>query len=249
MLEQVLGHAVHGRNIQRALDDETDISPTVIPVGQRRAGLASRLPLLGSWSFEASMATRTALRRRLSAGHADAVFIHTQVATLLAGDLMRRVPTVISLDATPVNFDSLGAGYGHGRQPEAVERWKHRVNRRAFSASEAIVTFSRWAADSVVDDYGIPAAKVQVIRPGVDLRRLRPRPAGRPPGPARILFVGGDFVRKGGDDLLEAVRYLGDSAELDLVTASAPPSPPGSPRIRVHMGLDHSSEQLFDLYR
>ena len=123
VLEQVLGHAVHGRNIQRALDDETDISPTVIPVGQRRAGLASRLPLLGSWSFEASMAARAGLRSRLSAGHADAVFIHTQVATLLAGDLMRRVPTVISLDATPVNFDSLGAGYGHGRQPEAVERW------------------------------------------------------------------------------------------------------------------------------
>ena len=92
-------------------------------------------------------------------------------------------------------------------------------------------------------------AKVQVIRPGVDLRRFRPRPAGRPPGPARILFVGGDFVRKGGDDLLEAVRYLGDSAELDLVTASAPPSLPGSPRIRVHVGLDHNSEQLFDLYR
>ena len=123
------------------------------------------------------------------------------------------------------------------------------MNRRAFSASKAIVTFSRWAADSVVDDYGIPAAKVHVIRPGVDLRHFRPRPVERPPGPVRILFVGGDFVRKGGDDLLEAVRYLGDSAELDLVTASAPPSPPGSPRIRVHMGLDHSSEQLFDLYR
>src|SRR5260370_11133448 len=160
---------------------------------------------------------------------------------------MRAVPTVISLDATPVNYDSLGASYGHRRQAEQVESWKRRINQRALSAAYAIITFSRWAANSVVDDYGIPQERVTVIRPGVDLHRFRPRSGARRPGPPRVLFVGADFARKGGNDLLEAMQHLGQMAELDVVTATPVRRLEGIP-MRVHMGLTHGSERLFDLY-
>jgi glycosyltransferase involved in cell wall biosynthesis len=249
VLEQALGHAVHGRNIERVLATEPEIAGEVIRIGAG-AGLTSRLPVLGSWSFQASNATRAALRRHLVWKQPDALFIHTQVAALLAGRAMRQIPTIISMDATPVNFDTLAEGYGHARRQGPVEGVKSWVNHRAFDAAKAIVTFSQWAADSVVNDYRIPQEKVNVIRPGVDLRRWRPHGGPREPGPVRILFVGGDMVRKGGYDLLDAVRRLDASVELDMVTSSIPegPPPPGV-TVRFHAGLDHSSPRLHDLYR
>jgi glycosyltransferase involved in cell wall biosynthesis len=64
-----------------------------------------------------------------------------------------------------------------------------------------------------------------------------------------VLFVGGDFSRKGGEDLLEAMKSLGDEAELDVVTGVRPRSIPTSSPTRVHLGLNHASDELFELFR
>jgi glycosyltransferase involved in cell wall biosynthesis len=71
-------------------------------------------------------------------------------------------------------------------------------------------------------------------------------------GPLRLLFVGGDFVRKGGQELLAAVARLGPGFELDIVSndevegAATGRLPRG---VRVHRGLTHQSAELFELYR
>jgi len=61
------------------------------------------------------------------------------------------------------------------------------------------------------------------------------------------LFVGGDFVRKGGDLLLNVfkTRFRG-RAELLLVTKADVPEEPG---IRVFRNVEANSEALLDLYR
>jgi glycosyltransferase involved in cell wall biosynthesis/GT2 family glycosyltransferase len=247
VLEQALGHVTHGRNIERVVADAPGIAASVIHVEHRPQSLTSRLPLVSTWSFEASRATRAALRERLAQGPADALFVHTQVASLFSVQEMRSVPTVISMDCTPVNYDDFG--YGHASQGKVVEWAKWRMNRRALDAAGAVVTFSRWAADSVVGDYRVPEHKVRVVPPGVDLARFRPAPDRRPSARPRVLFVGGDFTRKGGEDLLEAMKLLGDEAELDVITGVRPRAIPASSRIRVHLGLDHDSDELFELYR
>jgi glycosyltransferase involved in cell wall biosynthesis len=248
VLEQTLGHAAHARNIERALGDRDDIDPTLIGVGYESAGGGlRRLPLARNWTLRASWTARSELRRRLRQGPLDGVFIHTQVAALMAGELMRGVPTVVSLDATPVNFDSEGAAYGHRRQSEMLEQVKRDLNRRVLLRARALVTWCGWARDSLVRDYGIPAARITVVHPGVDLGRFRPAPERRP-GPVRVLFVGGDFERKGAGDLVEAVRGL-PGLELDLVTSSAPSEVAGLPGVRVHTGLRPQSEALVALYR
>jgi glycosyltransferase involved in cell wall biosynthesis len=248
VIEQTLGNAVHGRNIARAVAERTDIRGTVIPLEQGRLRAASRLPVVRSWSFEASLAARRALRRHLRQGGMDAALIHTQVSSLLSCDIMHSVPTVISLDATPINYDSVGESYGHKRHLWVAEELKRRVNQRAFLASTAVVAFSRWAAESVVRDYGVAEERVHVIRPGVDLQKFQPGPEPTGEHRPRILFVGADFNRKGGPDLLKAMQRIGDRAELDIVTATAPPIPHGLP-VRVHLGLTHDSSTLFELYR
>jgi glycosyltransferase involved in cell wall biosynthesis/GT2 family glycosyltransferase len=247
VLEQALGHRTHGQNIERVLAGTSGVASTVIRLEHPPPSEMGRLPLLSTWSFKASWATRNALRKRLAQGPADALFVHTQVASLFSVREMGALPTVVSMDCTPVNCDDFG--YGHTRQGDAIEWAKWHMNRRAFDAAAAIVTWSRWAAESVVRDYGASEDKVRVVRPGIDLSRFGPatdRPANARP---RILFVGGDFSRKGGDDLLEAMKLLGDEAELDVVTSVRPGSIPTASPTRVHLGLNHSSEELFDLYR
>ena len=252
VLEQSLGHVAHGQNLEAALAGRPDLEATVIRVDFESGSRLQPWPGLHSWSVRASWTARSALRRRLADGPLDAVLIHTQVAALLAAGLMRRVPTVVSLDATPLNFDSQGEAYGHRRQVELVERLKRAVNRRALLGAQALVTWCEWARDSLVGDYGIPDGRVHVVHPGVDQALFRPAERRRS-GPPRLLFVGGDFERKGGGDLLEAVAGLDEPFELHLVTGAPPWDESGGelerPGVHVHTSLRPRSAELVELYR
>ena len=248
VLEQTLGHVAHGKNLERVVGAAPDVDATFLRLEFAARHAWQRAPGLGSWSVRASWAARAALRRRLADRPADCVFIHTQVSALLANDIMRRVPTVISLDATPANFDSVGGAYTHRLSHPALEATKRAVNRRAFNAAAAIVTWCRWAADSLQKDYGVQAEKIRVIPPGVDTSIFSPR-AHEHEGPARILFVGGDLERKGGLDLLEAVQGLAGRVEVDIVSGSSPSLPGRAVPIRVHRGLRPQSPELVELFR
>jgi glycosyltransferase involved in cell wall biosynthesis len=187
--------------------------------------------------------------KRMREGRLDAVFIHTQVAALLAGNPITPVPTVISLDATPVNFDDQGPAYGHRAQNRTFEAVKRRINQRAFDAAQSLVTWCQWSADSLERDYGVRAGKTMVVHPGVDIGLFKPSSSPRRPGALRALFVGGNFVRKGGPELLEALRGLSGRIELDVVTGSDVRGIPQDVKCRVHRGLQPQSAELVKLYR
>jgi glycosyltransferase involved in cell wall biosynthesis len=249
VLEQTLGHVAHGRNIERAIAADSDIEPSVIRVDYTDASGIQRLPGLRTWSWRASVTARNALEDRVRKGPLDAVFIHTHVAALLTSPIMRSVPGVISLDATPRIFDDVGEAYGHQRAPDLVELMKRRFTARSFATAMRLVTWCRWAAYSLISDYGVPADKIDVIPPGVDLDIFRSSLVAKKPGRVRILFVGGQFARKGGIELLEAARGLGDEVELDLVTGSEEVKIPAGVRATVHRGLKPQSEKLLRLYQ
>ena len=181
----------------------------------------------------------------------DALFVHTQVAATLMPDVLRRIPSVVSLDATPIQFDALGFYYGHATNGATIERTKWRLNRSCFARAEWLVAWSNWAKQGLVDRYEVPPEKIVVIPPGVDCDQwaARERPHDdHAAAPVRILFVGGDFARKGGPELLVAVRRLragGAGVELDIVTRDALPSETG---VTVHYGVEPNSPALIDLY-
>src|ERR1700737_3673664 len=249
VLEQTLGHASHARNLERVVVAHPDIEATIIPITFDAAPVMQRLPRLRAWSIRASWMARTALQQRLRQGPVDALYIHTHVAALLIPHLMRSIPTVVSLDATSRGFDSVGAPYGHRRQAWIAEPGKRLFPRQAFARAAALVTWSQWAADSLVRDYGTLPERVSVIPPGVDLARFRPPPPVAADGAVRVLFVGGDFLRKGGADLLRATQDMAGTVELDIVTSSAAPPVPGNVSCRIHRGMTPQSEALVDLYR
>jgi glycosyltransferase involved in cell wall biosynthesis len=248
VLEQALGHTVHALNLESCLPNEDDIDGLILRVRPGETPGVKPLPWVNNWSLQMSWQARSALRAAIESHRVDCVFIHTQVAALFARDIMRDVPTVVSLDATPINFDSVGDAYGHRRQSALLEQVKVLVNRRALGGAKAIVTWSQWAADSVIYDYHVPPKRVHQIYPGVQLSRFAPRP--RPHGgPVRLLFVGGDFERKGGLDLLAVAASLGETVELDIATSSASEIilPPGV-TVRIHRDVKPNSAQMSDLY-
>lgn len=245
VMEQTLGHVTHYKNLRAAVDAEAAVEATWFPLTFAPRGTLETLPLLRSnWSMRASLRAR----RMLGSDNPpyDALFFHSQVATLFSTARMRMVPTVISLDATPRNYDEVGAAYGHRRGSAALEGLKDALNRRALHAARALVTWCEWTRRSLIADYGVVPERVTVIPPGVNLTEW-PRPSPRTPnGPVRILFVGADFTRKGGELLLQAFQAGGlNNCELHLVTKAAVAPAPG---VHVYRDVAPNSERLRRLY-
>jgi glycosyltransferase involved in cell wall biosynthesis len=257
-MEQSLGHVTVAKNLRFSLDRQRELDTTWLPVEFGVGGLGARLPLYRSnWSVRASARALRAVSGALARRPHDALLFHTQVTSLFSVPLMRRVPTVVSLDATPLNYDSVGPYYGHlAATGSVVDRLKKGLNRAAFRSARALVSWSEWAKDSLVRDYGVAAERVRVIPPGaapayfeVGRERLA-QPPRADAGRVRLLFVGGDFARKGGPLLLEATRgALERQCELHVVTGSDVALPSGATHVHVHRGLTANSRELLALFR
>src|SRR3954451_10698604 len=168
VMEQTLGHVTHTQNLRAVVDQQADVAATWLPVPFDVRGKESLIPLLRSnWSVRASWRARRALTAALAAVSHDAVVFHTQVTSLFSVPVMQRLPAIISLDATPINYDSVGRHYGHRPASDGlVDRQVYRLNRDAFHAAAALVGWSEGARESLVRDYGVDAARIQVIAPG-----------------------------------------------------------------------------------
>ena len=160
------------------------------------------------------------------------------------------MPSVISLDATPLQYDALGAFYGHAPSGDArLEALKKRLNQRAFRSARRLVAWSQWAKDSLVTDYGVPADKILVIPPGIDTDRWDFDRAARRSGPINLLFVGGDFARKGGDTLLEAFARLPPALDVHLhIVTKTRGVGEGLPRVTVRRDVAPNSDALLRLF-
>ena len=248
LLEQALGHVTHAKNLLTnvALDPEVHAHWGLIDF--EATGIAGRIPVYRSnWTVRAGVRARREVARMNGQTKLDALFFHTQVPAILAQRWLRKIPGIVSLDATPLQYDELGAFYKHEQGPAWLEAWKWRLNRDCFRSARRLVAWSEWTKLGLVQGYGVPADKITVIPPGVNVHEWR-RPMPRVPhaNPVKILFVGGDLERKGGLVLLEAfraLRHLG--LELHLVTKDRLAPEPG---VFIYNNLEANSQPLKDLY-
>ncbi len=256
VLEQSLGHVSHGRNLRKSLAESQTAQVLFRDVPYEPNGLLDRVPPRSNWTIRSGLRARRAVRELQREHPLDALFVHTQVPATLLGPVMKRIPTVISLDATPVQIDELGTSYGHRVFPAALERLKSFVQGTVFRRAQGLICWSQWAADSLVDDYGVDPDRIDVIPPGVIIKQWsHPTPRIPDPTTVRILFVGGDFERKGGGILIQAVERLRSDVEvaragigirLHLVTTD--PDVEAGPGIHVHRHLTPNCPELVDLY-
>jgi glycosyltransferase involved in cell wall biosynthesis len=248
IMEQALGHVTHTKNLQTNVPRDPDVRAYWGLVPFAASGLAGRIPVYKSnWTVRAGLRARAAVAGIARSAQLDALFFHTQVPAILASDWLRRIPGIVSLDATPIQYDRLGQFYQHAAGPAWLERLKWRLNRDCYRAARHLVAWSDWTKQGLIDDYAVPAEKISVIPPGVNVADwTRPQPRARRDGPVKILFVGANLERKGGLLLLEAFRALRPlGVELHLVTKDTVDSEPG---LFVYNAMQPNSQPLKDLY-
>ena len=193
----------------------------------------------------AHMARKLALKKLKQSSY-SALHFHTYILAFLSLDLMAKFPTVVSLDMT-----SYQAAF---EQTDPDFMWTYRPNillgKRVFQAAKGIVTRSEWGRQSVINDYNIEPEKVKVIYPGVDVTKLTPaeKTKEEEQKPFNILFIGTDFERKGGEDVVAVfLDRFTHQAELHLVTRAQIKYQ--HPCIHIHRNVKAYSPEWLKLYR
>jgi glycosyltransferase involved in cell wall biosynthesis len=102
------------------------------------------------------------------------------------------------------------------------------MQRRTYERAIACCLTSRWAAESVIGDYGVAPDKVHVV--GLGRNHSVSDTGSRDWTQPRFLFVGIDWARKNGDAVVRAFARLREevpSAHLDVVGGHPPLAEPG----------------------
>lgn len=192
----------------RVINKLASLSVPVLNAGGRNLDLRRAR---AEWSY--GRTSRILTERLLRTNTYDLLHFHTQIQAYGAVELMKRIPTIVTTDMTA----SLAS-----KQTTTLHPRTYRINisfdRKVFAVAEHIAVFTEWARQSVIHDYGIHEGKVSVIPPGARLSTfLQPHfDERRIP---KLLFIGGDFERKGGWDVLDVfTKYFSDMAELHILT-------------------------------
>jgi glycosyltransferase involved in cell wall biosynthesis len=221
IMEQHLGHRSYYENLRRVVDQSSSIQPEWVEVTYQGSwGRSKNLRFIPE-RLRGSLDGRAQVRNALMHTNSDIAFFNTQAPAALSGGLARRRPYVLSTDITPKQYDDMAELYGHNPDGGGlISQYKDFVNKQLFRCASRLVPWSSWAAESIIGDYSVDPQKVEVLPPGVDINFWVP--ASSPENKRmRILFIGGDYYRKGGPDLMEAFRTLPEkTAELVLVTRS-----------------------------
>jgi len=190
--------------------------------------LGKSVPGLGGWDQHAYRYLRMWrwqitrwLRGPLPISHFDVIHVITQGA---AGSVLdfRDGPArwAVNLDATAAQ--SLET-YGY---PALPMRPMIRAEDKIFAASDLAVCRNRWCGDWLRGHQQLPQEKIHVCRnsmhpPEAHRAQNLPRAAGEA---IRLVFVGNDFVRKGGPELLKMHQErFADVAELHVFSRRAVP--------------------------
>lgn len=182
-------------------------------------------------------------RRRLRELGADGAI---QVGTTFS--LPRELPFVTLEDMTLRQAASIHPVFSRMSRA-AVEGWERR-RARIYEQARMCCVASRWVADSLIDDYGIAPERIAVVGLGANHRFEAMRE--RSWSPARFLFVGVDWERKGGPLLLRAFARLRErhpDATLDLVGGHPPVEQLGvRPHGMLSRGSARNRELIPDLF-
>lgn len=179
----------------------------------------------------------------------DAIVINTQSVGLELTSLGEELPLLVCLDAT---FAQLRRSRWFAMN--RVAGWLTPLTlapilpreRRLLKAARQLLPWSAPVKESLLKDYAISPSRIRVLPPSLDLTRMRPRQRVVNKQP-RVLFVGGDFFRKGGPVLREAhQRFLADRCDLHLITESAVPEQPG---LHVHRNVKAGTDLWFELWQ
>lgn len=250
LMQQVLGHVSHSSGLERVARADPELEVIWVPVAYHRPGGVIERVFWLRPGTRGVLRAATEVQRALLRHRPEAVLFNSPALATSALAWMRRLPATISLDVTPRQFDREGEHFGHRADGNGVVAgFKHRVNRAVVREARVLAPWARWSASSLIEEYGADPARVEVVPPGVDLQLWQPSSSPQV-GLPRVLFVGGDFLRKGGDALTEWFRSRGRSlCQLTIVSRHPAALAARALGAEVRTDLGPNSPELVHLYQ
>jgi glycosyltransferase involved in cell wall biosynthesis len=253
LIEHVAGWVTHYGNLRKEAQNHLDLNPDWQEIVYYRPG--GRLETLREQKLQfipgyitGNLRFAYDFKQALDSQKYDAILTNSRIGGMLFPQQLARIPTVIDFDSTPRQFDRMPAYESpHDTPPIAYAKW--RLHVRMYRSARMLQALSHWARRGIIEEYGVDGNKVVVNPPGVDLDFWRPTPEPTRSTHRRkkVLFVGGDFRRKGGYLLLEWFRQCaGRNIELHLVTKE--PVQKG-PNIFIYDNVGPNSAELRSLYQ
>lgn len=154
----------------------------------------------------------------------DVLFV--SASSQMIAYLETEIPIIYMTDAT---FQQLQGYYPYFSNLAAYNiRQGIELDKRAFQKTAHCMLASEWNKDSAVNDYAIDVNKISVIPCGANLDTI-PSMSDlnlNTSGQCRLLFLGVEWDRKGGDIALETFRILkqrGMNPQLQIIGCVPPP--------------------------
>jgi glycosyltransferase involved in cell wall biosynthesis len=188
------------------------------------------------------------LSKTIELGHKESTDLFFSLSSQPIAYLKKLKPIVFYTDAT---FAQMKGFYFNNLSNES---WKNgnEVEQAALENTDLAIYASQWAADSAINDYNISPSKVKVVPRGAniecnrtisDIERLS---SARSKNVIKLLFVGIDWYRKGGDTAYKIADYLNKNnikAELHVVGIESIPLNPMPEYIINHGFLNKSNPE------
>lgn len=242
-MRNLQGHAQAGRD---------GIDGTWMFLERSLPEIIARIPPFSmNWMLKGGAVTRQRLRALTRSGKTfDAALFNHLVPCMFLGEFRRSVPTLLSVDSTPRTLEQFNRWYlnrTRGRS-RLVQSFKDRLTARVYNETARLIAWSSLVRDSLIEDYGVAPSRIEVIPPGVDLGRWIPPDRSRKiDDTTTVLFVGGEFLRKGGDLLLDVSRRPEfRRCRFHFVTKDF--HGVAGDNVEVHSALSANSKELVGLY-
>jgi len=249
-MDQQVGLRTQSLNFERVVQSEEGVEAYWVPVNYKPSpGEPATLKLLPG-SLRDSIRGVREIRKGLSDLQTwDAALWATWAAKSVI-DLVDKSPAYLVMDMTPSQMLQMGEHYGYTKsRAQFLGGVKRRQTAALYSKARHFFPWNDWVAKSLVEDYSISPDRITAISPGVSTSLYVPcQEAKADDGVVRLLFVGGDFARKGGDLLLRWTRETSVKTpwELHIVTRD---NVPATDRVIVHHNLGNNSAELIRLYQ
>ena len=243
-----------GQALQKHCGEVTYIGP--LPphkanLGERLLGRGSKLLLKKRYYYERGISAAKwygkFATQKVDGQDFDVIVVaEGSNATTIISFLETYIPVVYMNDVT---FTLLYDYYQYLSNPLGLSvRDLSTVETLTLKKASAVIYSSTWAARSAIEDYGADPAKIHVVPFGANIDEPPSREvvlAREKSECCRLLFLGVDWIRKGGDlafETLLKLEELGVQAEL-IVCGCTPPQRVAHERMTVMPFLDKNDER------